>query len=400
MQSKAAQRRKMVVLILVFAGFFGVGNLLAGYWQKPSVEEAVSRGKPVNILVMGIDARNAEENSRSDTMIVASVDRKTGQAVMVWIPRDTRVEVSRNRRDRINSVNALEGPEAACQVAGKLLGTRIDYYVVTNFSGFEKIIDILGGVNIDVETDMRHYDPNPKLNINLGKGPQLLNGADALRYVRYRGGPTADIGRTARQQKFVNALARQMFSTRTIVKLPQLVPEIAQHIRTNIPASDMLFMMKVAREFDPAQIKTQTLPGYPFTDPRSGASYWEADPEIANGILDDLFNDQKYDVAQDPPNWVKPPAQPVTNELLNQEVPPEQSENQDIDPLPEDAAGPEGYVDEQPGENDGSPPEPERDPQPDPQPTLEPETDPEQIPQPEQSPPELLPDPGSSTVPQ
>lgn len=348
-----SQGRKIVILILVFAGFFLIGNLLSGYLFNPSVAYRVERGKPVNLLIMGIDARNAEENSRSDTMIAASIDRKTRQVVMVWIPRDTRVEVASNRYDKINSVNALKGPEEACKAAGKLLGTRIDYYVVTNFSGFEKIIDILGGVDIEVDSAMNHYDPNPKLSINLAKGKQHLNGAQALSYVRYRGGPTADIGRTVRQQKFVNALAREMFKTRTITKLPQLVPEISQHIRTNIPASDLLFMVEVARQFDAAGIITQTLPGYPFTDPKSGASYWEADRKIAQGILDDLFAGKTYNVAQDPPNWVKPAEQPVTNEMLDEEIPPELSEDPASQVDTEGNPGPEGYINEDdiPGEN-------------------------------------------------
>lgn len=358
MSSTKTRARTIGLLILVFAGFFVTGNLLAGHFLNPSVESTVGRGKPVNILIMGIDARNAEVNTRSDTMIVASIDRKTRQVVMVWIPRDTRVKVG-GHYNKINSVNALEGPEAAAQAAGDLLGTRIDYYVVTNFAGFEKIIDILGGVDIDVETAMVHYDPDPRLNIKLSKGQQHLNGLDALRYVRYRGGPTADIGRTVRQQKFVNALAKEMLKPGTIIKLPKLLPELAQHVRTNIPASDLLFMGKVAREFDAANITTQTLPGYPYTEPSSGASYWQADSDIADGILEDLFNGKTYDVAQDPPNWVQPAAQPVTNELLNEEIPPEQMEDPESgdgtesENLPEDEAGPEGYLpDEDTGENE------------------------------------------------
>lgn len=357
--------RQIAIFILVFAGFFLIGNLIAGFFSGTSVTDKVEKGKPVNILLMGIDARNAEQNSRSDTMIVASIDRKTKKVVMVWIPRDTRVEVSANRYDKINSVNVLKGPEEACKVAGKLLDTRIDYYVVTNFSGFEKIIDILGGVEIEVEAAMTHYDPNPKLRINLSPGRQRLNGSQALSYVRYRGGPTADIGRTVRQQKFVNALAKEMFKTSTITKLPELIPEISKNIHTNIPASDMLFLMQVAREFDTGSLITQTLPGYPFTDPKTGASYWEADKDIAKGILDDLFAGKTYDVAQDPPNWVQHVEQPVTNEMLEEEVPPELTEDPAEVVDTEAGTGPEGYItEEQPngeddksGEEDTSPPE-------------------------------------------
>ena len=151
---------------------------------------------------------------------------------------------------------------------------------------------------------MRHYDTDPRLNINISPGVQKLDGQNALRYVRYRGGPTADIGRTGRQQKFVKALVAEMFKTNTIVKLPKLIPQISKNVNTNIPMSDIYYMVKMAKDFDNVTIATQTLPGYPYTEPSSGASYWLADDKLANGIVERMFSGEKFDVAQDPPKWV------------------------------------------------------------------------------------------------
>lgn len=300
-------RKLVLVLVIIFALTFSTGILIGKNLIKDeSIEEKVAKGKPINILVMGIDSRSKDANSRSDTMILVSIDRNTKKIAMVWIPRDTRVEVGFNRYDKINSINYLKGPEAACDAVGKLLNTKVNYYAVVNFAGFVNIIDLLGGVHIDVETDMRHYDPDPKLSINLSKGPQILSGEDALRYVRYRGGPTADIGRTQRQQKFIKALADEILAPKNIIKLPKLIPEVFENVKTNIPTKDTLFIVNLAKEFETGSIITQTLPGYPFTDPRTGASYWEADKEIAKRIIEDLFAGKTYEVAQDPPNWVKP----------------------------------------------------------------------------------------------
>lgn len=296
-----------MVLVIVFALTFGTGILIGkNIVFNESIEEKATKGKTINILLMGIDARSEDTNSRSDTMVLVSIDRNTKKIAMVWIPRDTRVEVGFNRYDKINSVNYLKGPEAACGVVSKLLNTKVNYYAVVNFAGFVKIVDLLGGVYIDVDIDMQHYDPDPKLSINLTKGSQLLNGEDALRYVRYRGGPTADIGRTQRQQKFMKAVAQQMLEPKNIIKLPKLIPEVFEHVNTNISTKDILFIVNLAKEFDAGAVITQTLPGYPFTDPRTGASYWEADKDIAKGIIDDLLAGKTYDVAKDPPNWVKP----------------------------------------------------------------------------------------------
>lgn len=317
------------VFLLTFAGGAFIGNhLQVGPFDK-SISTKAEKGKRINVLFMGIDARKTETNSRSDTMILASIDTKNNKVAMVWIPRDTRVEVSRNRYDKINSVNYLQGPEAACKVVGKLLGTRVDHYVVINFDGFARIVDILGGVTLEVPPNMFHNDPDPKLRINLSPGVQRLNGHDALGYVRFRGGPTADIGRTGRQQKFIKALAEEMLQSKNILKLPELLPELAKNVDTNVPLKDMLAMGKLAKNFGSQEIYTQTLPGYSFTDRKTGASFWQADEEIAQGLIDDLFAGKKYDVAQDPPNWVKKQPQIEIQPVVEEPEDSVQEENED-----------------------------------------------------------------------
>lgn len=323
------------LLVGVFVVTFAVGAVLGHFINgnsSTSMREKASSGKTINILLMGIDARGVEENSRSDTMIVASIDPNQKKVAMVWVPRDTRIKDSKGHYNKINSVNIVNGPEAACETVSDLLGIEVDYYMVTNFEGFADIVDTLGGVTIDVEANMHHYDPDPRLNINLAKGVQKLNGQNALRYVRYRGGPTADIGRTGRQQKFIKALAAEMFQTKTIFKLPQLVPQLIHNVNTNIPMDDMIYMVQMARDFDSLKIITQTLPGYPYTDPGSGASYWLADEKLANGIFQSLFSGKNFDVAQDPPSW-------VTEERKNTEtVAPTTDENGNIEaPMDENA---------------------------------------------------------------
>lgn len=307
----------VAVFVITFSAGALIGRYLDGDFGGASLERRATRGKPINVLLMGVDARGLEENARSDTMIMASIDAKNKKVAMVWIPRDTRVEVSNGRYNKINSVNILEGPEAACEKVSDLLGTRVDYYMVTNFEGFADIVDTLGGVTINVEGNMYHWDPDPRLNINLKSGVQRLDGQDALRYVRYRGGPTADIGRTGRQQKFVKALVAEMFNTKTIFKLPKLLPQISDSIKTNVPMSDMLFMVKLAQDFDNVTIATQTLPGCPWTEPSSGASYWLANDEIAAGIVDKMFSGKKFDVAQDPPSWVRQGGQGKTTDTAD-----------------------------------------------------------------------------------
>lgn len=325
---------KLLLLIVVFGVTFGVGAFIGGQFGNPSIETKVTEGKSINILFMGIDARDPKSNSRSDTMIVASIDTKTKKVAMVSVPRDTRIKTLTGKSIKINSINYTDGPEAACKEVSKLLGTKVDNYVVTNFYGFGNIVDVLGGVHIYVDDDMYHADPiNPELAINITKGDHYFNGKQALAYVRYRGGPTADIGRTQRQQKFIKALAKEIFQPATIIKLPKLIPEIAKNVNTNIPIKDMVYLANLARDFGESDsIITQTLPGYPFTDPSSGASYWEADKEVADGLIAKLFNGEKFEVISDPPDWLakQKKYQPAPDvDKMKEEV--EQIDNQPID---------------------------------------------------------------------
>lgn len=310
------------MLILVFLITFGIGAGLVGKFDnifEESIESKVSKGKNVNVLVMGVDVLKGETAARSDTMLLASIDFNTKKVAMVWIPRDTRVQTAKGNNVKINSINFTHGPEEASKAVGDLLGTKVNYYMVVNFSAFEKLIDTLNGINMDVELNMRHYDPDPKLSISLNKGQQRLNGKQALDYVRYRGGPTADIGRTQRQQKFIKALAEEVLQAKTILKLPKIIPQIIDSVSTNIELNDMLKMVNVAKDFSADDLITQTLPGYPYTDSRSGASYWEVDRDIAKNIINDLFSGKTYDVAQDPPGWVSKPPQQVTVEVEREE---------------------------------------------------------------------------------
>ncbi len=365
---KHISKKGMVLLVLmVYILTFALGMLLGkGFhngFMVTSMPEFVSPGR-LNILFMGIDARSNEENSRSDTIILASIDKKTKQAAMVWIPRDTRVEVSPGHYDKINSVNYIQGPETACQVVGKLLNVKVKYYVVSNFDGFAEMVDILGGVHIDVEGNMNHPDPDPRLRINLSKGPQLLNGEDALRYVRYRGGPTADIGRTQRQAKFVKALANEMIQTSTIVKLPELLPKLRENVHTNLPVKEMGTLANIARHFGTDSIITQTLPGYSYTDPNNGASYWKADEEKTQGMIDALFTGESYEVMEDPPNLNNyRPSKPATTQA--EETPAQPDNSGDLDnpatPPAEEGTAPEEGTSSNPEEPVDSDPEPGED---------------------------------------
>ncbi len=259
-----------------------------------SIRDIVRNGEPINILVLGIDARPGEINARSDTIILASINNNINKAALLWIPRDTRISTS-NKSKKINMVAQLQGPEASCKTVGQLLGINVNHYIVTNFTGFENIIDILGGVYLDVDINLS----SPSSDVYLKKGYKLLTGKEALKYARYRGMQDGDIGRTGRQQKLLRAIINRLLQVETLSKIPDLVSALQENVQTNISISDMLYLASLVHKLDDNDIITQTLPGYAYIDPYSGASYWEVDPQISLSILDSLFRGHKYEVDLD-----------------------------------------------------------------------------------------------------
>ncbi|GAB6159005.1 LCP family protein [Desulfotomaculum varum] len=307
------KRRKLKILpFMLFCTFLllviGTGYVLAnqflfdgrdplGLVQGEPKEEDVLK-KRMNFLLMGIDARQGETRTRTDSLILVSVDKEHNRIAMISIPRDTRVEIPGHGYEKINSANVFGGPELVMQTVSDLTGVKIDHYLMTNVRGFRDIVDALGGVTIDVEKRMYHYDPydEPDLRkIDLQPGVQRLDGAKALQYVRFRSDALGDVARTERQQKFLKALAQEMMQPSTIAKLPKLVPTINKYLDTNLGLSQMVTLARAAQNLSNVEIVTQTMPGK-FLN-MNGVSYWSVDPQQARQVAESLIRDGKvYEV--------------------------------------------------------------------------------------------------------
>jgi len=266
-----------------------------------SIKIRINRGEIINILLMGVDARPGEEqNTRSDVMVVASINFKLDKIVLLSIPRDTRIE-GWDRTGKINMINQLKGPEESCKEVSRLLDKDVEYYIITNFEGFEKMIDTLGGVDMYVDIDLRSYTNG----VFLEKGNHHLNGKEALTYARFRETQQGDIGRTARQQNLLKALARQLGRKENVASLPRLLSQLRENVQSNISLSDTVYLANLIPGLKEDDIINQTLPGYHYVDPYSGASYWEVDREIARSIIDSLFMGERFEVHLQAPPWAR-----------------------------------------------------------------------------------------------
>jgi LCP family protein required for cell wall assembly len=252
------KRMLLILLLLVFAAGGYYGYAFYDFFQTIQQPNVTGKGaaakapqipvwsgtERVNILLMGVDRRELRPNEqpRSDSMIVVSIDPVHKRFDLFSILRDTYVNIPGYGRSRINAALGEGGPELAMQTVSDFTGLPIDRYVITDFEGFKQLVDAVGGVELEVEKNMRYRDPGDKglYDIDLKKGWQRLDGDKALQYVRFRHDATSDYTRTERQRKFLTALAAEMKSGTTLLQLPSILKRITPYVETNISSFDML----------------------------------------------------------------------------------------------------------------------------------------------------------------
>ncbi|HEU5422214.1 MAG TPA: LCP family protein, partial [Nitrolancea sp.] len=225
-----------------------------------------SKSGRVNLLLLGVDDRHDGEPARSDTMIVVSIDPSAKTVGMLSIPRDLLVSIPGVGDDKINAAypNGEAGSVGGAQLARATVEYNfqipIDYVATVDFTGFQKIVDTLGGVTLDVATPLKD-DEYPAENYNYTRvlfhsGVQHMNGQTALRYARTRHDDN-DFARGDRQQQVLKALRAQAISLGLITKAPQLLSNLGDTFHTSMPVSDALSLAKLATE-----IKGQNITSY------------------------------------------------------------------------------------------------------------------------------------------
>ena len=199
--------------------------------QKAAKQLDNASDKPLDVLVLGVDKRPDAadgESTRSDTMMLVRVTPSTGRVKLLSVPRDLYVEIKPGVKNKINAAYAYGGVDQARSVMEDITGVEIDNYAVVDFEGFEKVIDVIGGVKVDVG-----HDVFPE-KWHMGEGVQRLGGRKALFYARYRGTPRADLDRIDHQQKLLAALRRQAFRWNIVTKLPGIIKATNDNVSTDL----------------------------------------------------------------------------------------------------------------------------------------------------------------------
>lgn len=251
------RKRKIVLIAIVLMIPVVVWILFVWarvYDRSPDVSPDDSQ--IMNILILGIDQLD-DEPSRADSIIVMSIHRGLQDISMVSIPRDSRVEIPGSGLDKINHAMVFGSVDLMRVTVEQLLDVPLHYYVYTNFSGFRDIIDTLGGVEVDVERQIIGSDGRPIVE----PGLQRLTGGQALTYVRFRSDAEGDFGRMRRQQQVLKAIGKSMMRPITIIRLPILLEQFAQDVRTDMPLPKFVSLGRTISTQDLAEINTIQLKG-------------------------------------------------------------------------------------------------------------------------------------------
>ena len=253
----------------------------------PKNLRVLSLDKKINIVFLGCDEGSALWKGRSDTIILVSCNPYENTLNILNIPRDTKIKIPGRGIEKINFLNSVGGPMFTKECIEKLLGIHIDHYVIVNLQELNKIIDEVGGVVINVPQRMYYEDHAAMLKINLFSGKQILNGEQAIGFVRYRHDSLGDIGRIQRQQEFMRAVFRKLMDPVTFTKLPDIVSLYKRTILTDLEPHEMIRIANFTRNIPAKNQKIVILPGDFST--RSTAGYWIPNQKEINKVVKNLF---------------------------------------------------------------------------------------------------------------
>jgi LCP family protein required for cell wall assembly len=188
-----------------------------------------------NILLVGSDSRSGvTEGSRSDVIMLVHTDPANNYMSMLSLPRDLHVEVEGHGSRKLNYSYAVGGPGLLIKTVQQVTGIDIDHYMEIDFKAFSDMTDKLGGVYLEVDRQYTQLKTVEEERIRLDPGYQLLNGTQALTYVRFRYDLNADFGRMARQQRYLNAVRQQAMGWDLGTKFTGLVGSFMDNATTDI----------------------------------------------------------------------------------------------------------------------------------------------------------------------
>lgn len=232
----------------------------------------------ISILFVGIDDSEAREqgsdHSRSDALMLATLNNKDKSVKLLSIPRDSYVYIPYvGHEDKITHAHAFGGTQATIDTVENLLNVPVDYYYRLNFDAFIEIVDALGGIKVNVPYALHELDENDKRTVNLKPGKQLLDGREALALARTRH-QDSDIKRGERQQMILEAIIKKASSVTSLTKYDDILAAVGNNMKTNMTFDEMKSLAAYIKGGMP-KVDSLSLKGY--DDMSTGVYYYKLD---------------------------------------------------------------------------------------------------------------------------
>ncbi|MBC1398491.1 LCP family protein [Listeria fleischmannii] len=249
-----------------------------------------------SVLIIGVDTsekRASDGNPRSDSLILATVNVKDARVEMTSIPRDSYVHIQSDKKGidkytKINAAHAFGGPELTMQTVEEKFQVPIDYYVRFDFDAFLKIIDALGGIDVDVPVSFTEQNSKDEANaISLKKGKQHLNSEEALALARTRHIDN-DIERGKRQQLIIESIVNEATKFSSINKYSSIIDAVGQNMKTNLTFNQMLSIAKFGMTNN-IEIKSLNLEGQDA--PQNGVYYYSLNEDSVQSVANEFANE-------------------------------------------------------------------------------------------------------------
>lgn len=248
----------------------------------------------INVALLGIDRTDERDKTlgiyRTDTIAIARIDMQNKKVKVLSIPRDTYTFVPvENKKDKINHAYAYGSAkgtpiESSIEAINNFLKySSIDYYFSIDMEPIPEIVDYIGGVEIDVDVDMKDH------GANLSKGLQVLNGQKAFDYIHWRYSNNGDIGRIQRQQKFASAMLKKIKNDGTLPETVHLVMSYSKDVKTNLTLKQLIGMAKLVSEIPGGNVEYSIIPGEDKI--MNGIWYYIPDETQTDKILKDFFKE-------------------------------------------------------------------------------------------------------------
>lgn len=304
---------------MAIAFLFAILLSIYGAARSP-VAAAIRQGEPVPLLLFGLDA--ADMSRHTDTLLVTVFNPAENILTLLSIPRDTKINLPGYLFNRVNEIygyhfrKTSDARVASMEVLKGIghifssdeVDVEVPYFVQADFSGFTKVVDLLGGVWVTIRQPMHYDDHAGNVHIHFDPGRHLLKGDDALRFVRFRG-QTGDRGRIMRQQEFLRNMAKSMANPLTVLKFPQLVGAVFSSIHTNMSTWDVVYLAVAARRVRSNSLGFYILPGKPR------GPFWELNKEAVQKMGQRTILAQ--DVSFDQTDIIVPQEEKITVNVWN-----------------------------------------------------------------------------------